>query len=126
MVLINRIWLLLLIPLFFSGCASFTNLTPSKLPRNPNGLYAFEVAWQTKQQSLRPDSIRAYLIMNVESYPMQPTQVVKNRWETLVPIPASKRSVSYRYKFDYAYDRIPKPGNSSRLSTTYQLEIVDK
>ena len=126
MVLINRIWLVFLIPLFLSGCASFTNLTPSKLPRNPNGLYPFEVAWQTKQQSLRRDSIRAYVIMDLESYPMQPTQVVKNRWETLVPIPASKRSISYRYKFDYDYNSIPVPQKDSVLSPSYQLEITDK
>ena len=126
MVLINRIWLLFLIPLFLSGCASFTNLTPSKLPRNPNGLYPFEVAWQSEQQSLRKESIRAFVIMDFESYPMQPTQVVKNRWETLVPIPAGKRSASYRYKFDYEYNSIPVPQKQSILSPPYQLEITDK
>ena len=126
MVLNNRIWLLLLIPLFVSGCSSITNLTPSKLPRNPNGLYPFEVAWQSEQQSLRKESIRAFVIMDFESYPMQPTQVVKNRWETLVPIPAGKRSASYRYKFDYEYNSIPVPQTESMLSPPYQLEITDK
>lgn len=126
MVLNNRIWLFLLIPLFVSGCSSITNLTPSKLPRNPNGLYPFEVAWQSEQQSLRKESIRAFVIMDFESYPMQPTQVVKNRWETLVPIPAGKRSASYRYKFDYDYNSIPVPQKESMLSPPYQLEITDK
>jgi hypothetical protein len=101
-------------------------LTPSKLARNANGLYPFEVAWQTKQQSLRKESIRVYVIMELESYPMQPTQVVKNRWETLVPIPASKRSMHYRYKFDYEYNSIPIPQKESVLSPSYQLEIKEK
>jgi uncharacterized protein YceK len=126
MVLINRCWLLFLIPLFLSGCSSITNLTPSKLARNPNGFYPFEVAWQSKQQSLRKESIRVFVIMDFESYPMPPTQVVKNRWETLVPIPASKRSLSYRYKFDYEYNSIPVPKKESVLSRPYQLEITDK
>ena len=126
MALINRIWLLLLIPLFLFGCSSITNLTSSKLARNPNGLYPFEVVWQSQQQSLRKESIRAFVIMDFESYPMQPTPVVKNRWETLVPIPAGKRSASYRYKFDYEYNSIPVPQKQSILSPSYQLEITDK
>jgi hypothetical protein len=44
----------------------------------------------------------------------------------MVPVPASTNYVYYRYKFDYKYNRIPQPGESSRLSPTYQLEIVDK
>ena len=42
------------------------------------------------------------------------------------PIPPSTNHLYYRYKFDYDYDRIPEPASSSRLSSTYQLEIVDK
>ena len=61
-----------------------------------------------------------------ELYPMQPAPMLKNRWEAQVPIAASTNYVYYRYKFDYDYDRIGKAGEGSRLSPTYQLEIVDK
>jgi hypothetical protein len=118
-----------ILPLLFlglSGCVSVTNLTPSRATRSENGLYPFEVAWKSNQQSLRKDSIKAYVIVDINSYPMQPTPVVENRWETLVPIPADKKYVSYRYKFDYDYNSIPAPRNTSKLSPPYQLEIINK
>jgi hypothetical protein len=120
-------FLLLLITLCLTGCATtITNLTPGHLPRSANNLYPFEVALESSQATIREDTFKAYVLIGQDIYPMQPVQMLKNRWETLVPIPASTNYVYYRYKFDYTYDRIPKPANSSRLSTTYQLEIVDK
>jgi hypothetical protein len=120
-------FLLLLAGVFLTGCSTtITNLTPSNLPRNSNNLYPFEVALETTQASIHSESIKPYVMMGQEIYPMEPVQLLKNRWEALVPVPANTNYVYYRYKFDYAYDRIPKPANSSRLSTTYKLEIVDK
>jgi hypothetical protein len=119
--------LLGLAALWLTGCATtITNITPSHVPRNANNLYPFEVAIETAQASIRENSIKAFVVIGGDLYPMHSVQMLKNRWETLVPIPASTNYVYYRYKFDYTYDRIPSPANSSRLSQTYQLEIVDK
>ena len=127
MITLRNSLLLLLAALCLSGCATtITNLTPSNLPRNGNSLYPFEVTFETSQTSMREDTLKPYVMIGENIYPMQPVQMVKNRWETLVPIPASTNYLYYRYKFDYTYDRIPKPSSSSRLSTTYKLEIVDK
>jgi hypothetical protein len=119
--------LLGLAALWLTGCATtITNITPSHVPRNANNLYPFEVALETSQASIRENSLKAFVVIGDELYPMHSVQLLKNRWETLVPIPAATNYVYYRYKFDYTYDRIPSPANSSRLSSTYQLEIVDK
>src|SRR5437870_2758824 len=94
--------LLILLPWLVAGCTSIkiTNLTPRQLSRRANGLYPFEVVWHSNQQSLREDSIRAAVVIGDEFYPMQPVPVVKNRWETLVPVPADETLVHYHYKFD--------------------------
>lgn len=110
-----------------SGCSTtITNLTPSSLPRTPDNLYPLEVALDNTQATIRENSVQPSVVIGEEIYPMQPVQKLKNRWEAAVPVPAATNYVYYRYKFDYSYDRIPAPANSSRLSTTYQLEIVDK
>lgn len=111
--------------LLLTGCATttITNLTPSKVERNSSGLYQFEVALETRQQSLRQESLQPYVLIGLESYPMQPTPVLKNRWETLVPIPADESVVHYRYKFDYEYNSIPQRRKSSLLSAPYRLQI---
>ena len=126
MLIIKKMLPLLLLTLPLTGCVSITNLTPSRVTSSANGLYPFEAAWKSNQQSLRKDSIKAYVIIEMNSYPMQPTPIVQNRWETLVPIPADKTHVSYRYKFDYDYNSIPTPLTNSKLSPSYQLEINRK
>jgi hypothetical protein len=118
---------LLLALLLLSGCATtITNLTPSKQTRHPNGLYLFEVALDSNQQTLRKETIKPYVIIGFDSYAMVPAPVLKNRWETLVPVPPDKKYVNYQYKFDYDYNSFPRRGNSSKRSSPYQLEIVDK
>lgn len=124
---IKKLAWLLVIPLLLAGCATTaTNLTPRQLPRNASGLYPFETAFDSNQHSIRKDTVQGHVIVGSESYPMQQTPMLKNRWETLVPIPPDRTFVTYRYKFDYEYNRIPSPGKSSKLSPPYRLEIIDK
>ena len=125
---LNKLFALLVLPLALTGCSSIqvTNLTPHQLPRDANGLYPFEAAWRSNQQSLRKDSIKAYVVVGAEFYPMQPVPVVKNRWETLVPIPASETLLYYHYKFDFDYNSIPIVRSDSKLSPPCSLQIVDK
>jgi len=105
---------------------TISSLTPSQHPRNPSNLYPFEVTFDTKQKTVRENTLKAYVMIGTQLYPMQPASMLKNRWEAQIPVPANTNYVYYRYKFDYDYDRIGKAGESSRLSPTYQLEIVDK
>lgn len=110
------------------GCTTSTisNLTPSRQPRNANGLYSFEVAFATRQQSLRKETLRPQVVIGLDTYPMRPTSLVQNRWETLVPIPADKEKVYYRIKFDYDYNSVPIRRGNSKLSPPYELQIVDQ
>jgi hypothetical protein len=121
-VMLAAFWVLLLLG---TGCASTANLTPSRLKRSPAGLYQFEVAWETKQRSIQTDSIQAFVVVGTERYPMQPTAVVKNRWEATVPVPAGTRHVHYQYRWDFDYGTLHGPNRSSKLSPPYHIEIVD-
>jgi hypothetical protein len=115
--------------LLLAGCATgtFTKLTPSQQPRDPNNMYPVEASFDSIQQSLRWDSIKAFVLVNGQSLPMRPVPMVKNRWEGLVPVPAGENSVTYRFKFDYLYNSIgsaPKP--NSVTSKVYTLKVVDQ
>lgn len=118
---------LLLFPLLLVGCTTpITNLTPSRLPRKDNAQYSFSVEWNSRQQSLVRDSIKAYVVVGLDQYPMQRTPMLTNRWETLVPVPGDKNIVTYRYKFDYEYRGFPNRQLDSKLSKYYQLFVADK
>jgi len=103
-----------------------TNLTSSRQVRAADGLYHFEVSWESNQHALRHETIKAFVIVGYDSFPMEPTQVVKNRWEATVPIPGEVRYLTYRYKFDFEYSGLGKSKKDSILSPSYELKIVDK
>ena len=128
MLILKKFLPLALLPLLLVGCttSAISNLTPSHLPRKDNGQYAFGVEWTSRQQSLIKDSIKPYVIIGLDQYPMQRTPLLTNRWETLVPIPTDKDSVIYRYKFDYEYQGFPARHPESKLSKVYQLFILEK
>ena len=120
---------LLLLPVFLlAGCATavFTRLTPNVQPRNANNLYAVETAFDTQQQSLRPESIKAFAIVDGHSFPLRAVPIVEGRWEGLISVPPTVSAVTYRFKFDYLYNNFgtaPKPNSVS--SKPFVLKIVD-
>lgn len=118
---------LMLAPCLLVGCAStFTNLSAKHQIRNPNNLYPVEVALNTRQQSLRWDSIRAFVVVEDQPYEMRQTLRMKNRWEGLVPVPPRTNAVSYHYKFDFQYNAFGPPKADSDSSPEYKLLILDK
>ena len=113
--------------LLLSGCtATFTNLTPSQQSRNTNNLYTVEVALASRQQSLRWDSIRPQIVVGNDYYPMRPTPLMTNRWEGLLPVPATASQVHYRYKFDFKYNALGAPKPDSAMSSEYTLKVVEE
>jgi hypothetical protein len=117
--------LFLLLPvLLLAGCttATFTRLTPNIQPRNATNLYAVETAFDSQQQSLRAESIKAFAVVDGRPYPLRRVPLVKGR----IPVPAGTSSVKYFFKFDYLYNNLgtaPKPNSVS--SKPYLLKIVD-
>jgi len=105
---------------------TISNLTPSTQARNPNGLYNIEISWSSNQQSLRKDTLQPVVVIGMQTYPMQPVPLVRNRWETLVPVPADSDILHYRIKFDFEYNSVPVRRSSSKLSDPYQLKIADQ
>ena len=117
----------MLLGLLLAGCTStITNLTPSKQPRNDTGLYPIEVAWDSREQVVRPESLTPFVIVEFEAYKMRPTLGMQNRWETTIPVPTDKTVVPYHFRVDYHYNSYGQPKPGSKLSQGYKLEITDK
>jgi hypothetical protein len=94
----KRLLSAMLLPVLLAGCQStaFTNLTPRQHLRNPNNVYPVEVALDSRQQTMRWESIRPQIVVGNETYPMRPTPLMTNRWEGLVPVPANKNWIYYQ------------------------------
>ena len=112
--------------LMLAGCTSMTtNLSAQRQLRNASHLYPVEVSFDSRQQSLRWDSIQVTLVVGKDSYPMRRTHLMNNRWEGLLPVPAGATSASYFYKFNYDYTDFGKLGKSSATSRTYKVQIIE-
>lgn len=123
-------FLLFLPVLLLAGCATtatFTRMTPSEQLRNAENLYPVEIAFTSPQQSLRWDTLKPSVLVDGQVLPLRPVAVVKNRWEGLIPVPATKNSVTYRFKFDYLYNSFgADPQPDSAWSPSYTLKIIDQ
>jgi hypothetical protein len=129
--LVAMIWkkFLPLVPvLLLAGCSTtFTRVTPLEQPRNANNLYPVEVIFNSNQQAIRWDSLKPFVLVNGDLYPLRPVPVVPNRWEGFVPVPPTANEATYRFKFDYLYNKVgSEPQPSSAFSPQYNLKIVDQ
>lgn len=123
----KKILPLFTLPLLLAGCtATFTNLTPKQQVRNANNLYPVEVAFNSRQQTLRWDSIKPQIVVNGEFYPMRPTLLMTNRWEGLVPVPEGSSVVHYQYKFDFLNNAFGPAQPNSAASQVYTLRILEQ
>ena len=124
--MLKKLLPLLSVPLLLAGCATeLTNLTPLHQIRDTNNLYRVEVAFNSRQQTIRWPSIQPKVVVGKEFYDMRLTPLMTNRWEGLIPVPPGVRSVEYRYKLDFQYNKMGPPGNDSALSPKYTLRILD-
>lgn len=122
-----QLFLLTVAMALLSGCSTtITSMTPTQTPRTATGMYPFGVAWDTSQHSVVDESVKAYVLMGENLYPMQRTPLVRDRWETVVPVPADKDIVTYQYKFEYQYYSMPSRKSNSMLSKPYQLRIMEQ
>jgi hypothetical protein len=123
---LSQLALLVALAAFLTGCAAVTNLTPSRYLRTADGLYHFEVKLDSREQALRWDSIKAFVRIGTEEFPMTRVQNLKNRWEVLIPLPKETEVVHYSYRFRYEVNDFggPAPGNLD--SANYRLEIKER
>ena len=122
-------FLKLLPVMLIAGCATsatITRLTPSEVPRNPNNQYLVETSFESPQQSLIPDSLKASIVVDGQIIPMTQVAVVNNRWEGYLPVPPDKNSVTYRFLFDYKYNSFgAQPKSETKYSPPYTLKIAE-
>jgi hypothetical protein len=122
------ILIVFLAALLLGGCARamLTNLTVSQQPRDPNGLYRVEIIWENTANGVHHETVHPVVLVGTNSFPMQRTALVSNRWETLLPVAADAAGVAYRVRVDWEFNAIPVPEANSKMSGAFQLIIKDK
>lgn len=115
--------------MLLAGCgttSTVTLLSPRTQTRNAEGLYPVEIEFRSNKQALKKETLKPYLQVGENNYPMRRTPRMEHRWETLLPVPASANRADYRVKVDFEYNAIPVAKPDSVLSAPYQLQIREK
>ena len=123
--MIKKLFPMVMLAVFLAGCATtnITNLTPTQYPRNPSGQYLVEMQIDSDQQTLRPESIKPWVVVGDQKYPMKQTRKTMNRWEAMIPVGADKSGIAFHYKVDYLYNKIGKAGEGTLRSPDFPLVI---
>jgi len=122
----KRFFWLAILPVLVAGCAArFTNLTPGVMSRSTNNLYQVSVKFSSRQQTLDWKTIQAYVQIQTNLIPMEPTPFMTNRWEAYIYIPPSVNLISYRYLFKYETRAFGPRKQDSAASQYYTLKIVE-
>lgn len=124
MMKVGRIICLLSLSLLL-GCVqtTITNLTTHRMPRNKTGFYPVEMIWTSNQTALRRETVKPVVLVGTNAYPMKRTQLLTNRWETLVPIGMKANELHYRIKVNWKFNAIPVPQSNSQLSKEFRLQV---
>lgn len=108
-----------------AGCAVSrnTNLTPRSLPMAVDSSYLFETTFTSDRRGVDPESVKAWVMIDLQLYPMQRVPNTENRFEALIPLPPDRNIVRYNYKFEYVYAGTSARLFDSKISPEYTLAI---
>jgi hypothetical protein len=107
------------------GCASSqnTNLTSRSPAPSPEANYLFETTFRTHRRGVQPENVKAWVVMGLSLYPMQPVPNTENRFEALLPLPTDRSVLRYRYKFQFTYPGVLDNNINSTMSPEYELQV---
>lgn len=107
------------------GCASSqnTNLTPRSATPSAEANYLFETTFRTHRRGVQPENVKAWVVMGLNLYPMQPVPNTENRFEALLPLPTDRSVLRYRYKFQFTYPGVLDNKINSTMSPEYELQV---
>lgn len=111
--------------LALAGCAptSVSNLTPRTLPMTADRTYPFELTWNTGLRKVKPDDVKAWVVIDGLLYPMTRVPVAVNRWEARVPIAPGRTYVPYRFRIDFLEPNLGNATYNSEWSQEYRLVV---
>lgn len=116
-------WVLL--ALLGLGCTSSrnTNLTPRSPEASAESTYLFETTFGTQRRGVTPEKVKAWVVIGLNLYPMQPVPNTVNRFEALLPLPTDREVLRYRYKFEFLYPGVLDNKINSTMSPEYELQV---
>ncbi len=94
-----------------AGCqtVTLTNLTPATMPENPSQIYTFTLRISARTNTVPPESITPYIVVDGQSFPMKRSPIGEGLYEFEYQLPPNRDEIAYYYLVNYSI-----VGNSTR------------
>lgn len=114
-----RLLLVALLALVATGCTThvFNNFVDERIPQNASNIYTFSFAAQLPAGNIVEDSLRAYLVINEETYQMERAPQNPRIFTYDYRLPPGQVEVRYYYYIEYEYVNQGARGSTVRYST---------
>ena len=86
-----------------TGCETvvLTNLTPASLPENPSQIYTISLRVTTKTSTITPQSIRPFIIIDGQNYPMSKSGLGEGVYMFDYQLPPGRNEMAYYFLVNY-------------------------
>lgn len=113
--------------LLLSGCGvTVENLTPSRVPQNPSGIYTITMRAEAEGGAVRKKSLQGNIVIDGETLPMQRNPVDPNLFDFDYVMPEDQGEAAYYFILDYNVLGGSSENPKQVISDLYSFQLVNK
>ena len=122
-----RIFSSVVLLLMASACQTImTNMAPAKIPENPSNIYTFSFNTQFKRNTVKKESIEAFIVINGSRYTMRASDLGSEIFEYDYKMPPGVTEVAYYYMLEYDYLDSGEPNHAQEFSEVFKAQLVNR
>ncbi len=113
---------------FMTGCEAvkITNLTPSTLPENPSHIYTLSARITTHTPALIPGSLRAHVVVDGQSFEMQPSPLGADIFEFDYQVGPGRTELAYYFLTTFQLDHGGVPQQREAYTGVQRANIAGR
>ncbi|MEC9227843.1 MAG: IPT/TIG domain-containing protein [Verrucomicrobiota bacterium] len=119
---------ILVLLLGLSGCnTQIENMTPTRVPANPSGIYTLSAYAKLSNQSVMRESMSASIVIDGETHQMSQSEVGEAYFDYDYTMPENRDSARFYYVLDYKFinkDKVIK--DATVQSSIEQMKLIDR
>jgi len=113
--------------LLVSGCGiSMKNLTPSRIPENPSGIYTITMKTEASGGAILDDTLQGNIVIDGEVFPMERNPIDPNLFDFDYVMPEDQAEAAFYFILNYSVLGGSKDDPSQRISSLYNFQLVNK
>jgi len=102
------------------------NLTPSRIPENPSGIYTITMKTEASGGAILDDTLQGNIVIDGEVFPMERNPIDPNLFDFDYVMPEDQAEAAFYFILNYSVLGGSKDDPSQRISSLYNFQLVNK